>query len=72
MVRCVRNVRRGPVIEIVSDFMALAAVRELCHYTCRMRRTMAVAALRHHLMFLLMAECTGKWLVLGFTGRQKA
>jgi len=40
----------------MGDLVAIITFRELGHNTCRMLLTMAILALRHHLVFCLMAE----------------
>ena len=61
---------RTPTVQIVGYVMAVIALAELCHHACRVRNTVAVLTLRHHLVFLLMTESTGKGLVLGDTVRE--
>lgn len=45
----------------MGDIVAVAAFLELCHNALRMGRSMAVLAVGHHLMFLLVTEgaCEG-------------
>jgi len=55
----------------MSDVVALAAFRELCHNACRMRCAMAVLAVGHHLVLCLVAEGTCKGLMLRLAGIEK-
>ena len=48
--------RRGPVVQIVGDAVALPAFPELRHDARGMGRTVAVLALGHHLVLFLVAE----------------
>ncbi len=56
---------RRPVVQIMCDMMAIAALGEFGHYSCRMFVTMAVLTLGNHLVLVLMAERAGKRLMLG-------
>ena len=48
---------RFPVVEIMRDIVAISAFREFSHDSCRMLLSMAVLALRDHLVLLLMTGC---------------
>ena len=62
----------SPVVQIVGDAVAFAAFRELGHNACRMFFTMAILALRHHLVLFLMTESAGQVFVLDLAGAQHA
>lgn len=53
-----------PVVQIMSDLVAVSAFRELGHDRRRMLVAVAVLALRHSLVLFLMAECACKSAVL--------
>lgn|SRR3990172_6360434 len=59
-----RRFRNLPVVQIMGDFMAVAAFGELGHDAGGMRFTVAVPALRNGLVFVLMAEGTFKVFML--------
>ena len=54
----------------MRDLVALPAFRELGHDAGGMRRTVALPALRNHLVLLLMAECARKGAVLDLARRE--
>ncbi len=51
--------------------MAVSAFREPFHYAGRMRRAMAILAIGHHLVLLLVAEGAREGRMFGFTGSEK-
>ncbi len=57
-----------PVVQIMSNIMALATFREtLVHALC-VRQTMAVSTLRYGLVLVGVTGCTGNLAVLGLAG----
>ena len=54
----------------MGDVMAFAAFRELCMDPLRMRKTMAVLAVRYHSVLFLVAEGARECVVLGGAGRE--
>ena len=60
-----------PVVQVVSRVVALTTVRELFVNRLGVGQAMAVGALGHHLVLVLMAGYAGNVLVLGFAGFQQ-
>jgi len=61
--RC-RDLRFGPVVQVVRDLVAFAALREFRHNTGGMRRAVAILTERNHLVLFLVAECAREGAVL--------
>lgn len=56
----------------MGDLVTIITLRELGHNTCGMFLPMAILALRHHLVFCLMAEGAIEVFVFGLTRAEQS
>ena len=54
-----------PAVQVMSDIVAFAALGEASQHTCRVWRTMATLAGRHHFVFVFMTGNAVDTLMLG-------
>jgi len=67
---CSGRSRCFPVVQVVSDAVAVAAFRELGHDACCVRHAVAILALRNHLVLLLVTGYAEQRFVLGLAGNE--
>jgi len=70
--RCCLSSRccRSPVVQVMRDAVAVAAFRELAHDACGVRHAVAILALGHHLVLLLVTGYAEQGFVLSLAGNE--